>query len=565
MYLFDWIPAQNAGGLSLTIQHASLSSPDFVLACAPLAILCLLSLIPRWAKFTDSPLVFALVHSLPFFAFIFRDSLGDAGQVLDGVHARYHMSEPLATWTHYWFFRFLHEPFNFGARSAVALSTQCAGFLYLFFVAKVSNALYPDLTPSRRLIHRLMFLVAGVAFLFYGYIENPPLALPWEQWWVLASIVFLQHPSFRNLFWCSAALALATAFHGRVAFLFPALAFGCLIPSGTVLTRVKRLFGGTVIYFGLLGLLVGYIFLVEPNYISGGPIGNVTGGGNRQMFVPLSEIFSEQHYMPLLRALFVAGGILVPLGLLSLLTIWRRPSAFAIWWLGYLGADLGYVLLWEFDYGPYIDWDLVFSAVCPLLLMAAYVVARSRVPVMVIVPFLLASVYINETWAVLVQGHPLALNVVDNAGLPSTVPCATQGLKRTFYGDDLLATPVGAPQVDIPDREYGSPASPSPSPGRPFGGVLEGYISIPEPGRYRFTIMGQRNLRLYVANKLLYDRWVHHEWRVGGEREMRFSSPGKYPIRIDFYSTNHIFPIVLEIESAQYPKRKVTLGDFCHD
>jgi hypothetical protein len=165
----------------------------------------------------------------------------------------------------------------------------------------------------------------------------------------------------------------------------------------------------------------------------------------------------------------------------------------------------------------------------------------------------------------LVQGHPLALNVVDNAGPPSTIPCATQGLKRTFYGDDLLATPVGAPQVDIPDREYGSPASPSPSPGRPFGGVLEGYISIPEPGRYRFTIMGQRNLRLYVANKLLYDRWVHHEWRVGGEREMRFSSPGKYPIRIDFYSTNHIFPIVLEIESAQYPKRKVTLEDFCHD
>jgi hypothetical protein len=134
---------------------ASLSSSAFLIACSPLAILCLLSVIPWWAKLNDSPRVFTITHSLPSLLLTFLNSLGDAGQVIDGVTSRYHMSEPLATWSHYWFFRLLHEPFNIGAKDAVTWSSRVGGVFYVFFIAKVSLQLFPDVTPSPRLVHRL--------------------------------------------------------------------------------------------------------------------------------------------------------------------------------------------------------------------------------------------------------------------------------------------------------------------------------------------------------------------------------------------------------------------------
>lgn len=174
MFLFDWIPQQPAAIVAKGLEMASPFASGFAIACLPLFILCLLSLSSSWARFTDKPLVFAITHSIPFFLFTFQDSLGDSGQVISGVRSRYHMSEPLASWAHYWFFSLLHEPFNIGAKDAIALTSRVGGFFYLWFVAKISIQLFPDLSPPRRLVHRLIFTTASVAFLFYGYVENPP-------------------------------------------------------------------------------------------------------------------------------------------------------------------------------------------------------------------------------------------------------------------------------------------------------------------------------------------------------------------------------------------------------
>jgi hypothetical protein len=564
--LFSWIPGQNAPVVAGGLQMASLSSSAFLIACAPLAILCVLSVFPFWARLNDSPWVFTITHSLPFFILTFLNSLGDAGQVIDGVYVRYHMSEPLATWTHYWFFRFLHEPFNIGARDAVAWSSRVGGVLYVFFIAKVSLRLFPDLTPTRRLLHRLLFLTAGVSFLCYGYIENPPLALPAEQLWIFASLVFLAAPRLRNAAGCAAALALATAMHGRVGFLFPAMAFGLIIPSGSIVTRFTRLAVGCSVYFGLLGALVAYIFNFEPQYISGGAYGNVTGGGNRQMFVALDQIFTREHLSMYLKPMLIAGGILAPVGLLRLLTMWFKPSRVDIWCLGFLAANLVYVLLWEFDYGPYNDWDLVFSAVTPLLLLASQMLVRSPIPVACFLPFLLATVLISNTYATMVNSAPLNVNVVPTAvPAPQSLQCATQGLRRTYYGDRALSAAIGTPEADVPFHEYGPGGIALPPSTPPVGAHFEGYISIPEPGRYRFFVTGQRNVRMRIGGHLLVEQWIDYEWRVGAEREVRFMESGRYPISIDFYTANHAFPLMLEIESAKYRRRKIQIEDLCHD
>jgi hypothetical protein len=564
--LFSWIPGQHAPAVAHGLSIASNLSPTFLLACAPLALLCLLSISTRWARLNDSPWVFALTHSLPFFALTFLDSLGDAGQVTDGVRSRYHMSEPLATWVHYWFFRLLHEPFNIGAKDAIAWSSRVGGVVYTFLVAHVSWHLFPELTPSRRLLHRLLFLTAGVSFLFYGYIENPPLALPAEQLWILTSLMFLAVPRPRNVVLCSAALALATAIHGRAGFLFPALALGLVIPTGSILARLMRLTLGCSIFFGLLGALVAYIFYVEPHFISGGPHGNVTGGGNRQMFVHPEHLFTRAHIEQYLRPLLIAGGCLLPLGVLKCFSLWYKPSRLDIWCLGYVVADLVYLLLWEFDYGPYIDWDLVFSAAIPLILLTSRVIVPSRVPTACVVPFLLVSVFISNTFAVMANNAPLA-SILPPTATPSaaTTPCAIKGLRRTYYKGQTLSVPVGIPEADVPYHAYGPGGIALPQADERVGGVFDGQIEIPEPGRYRFFIIGQRNVRMRIGGHLIVDRWINYEWRVTAEREIRFPVAGRYPITIEFYSETTGFPLMLEIESGRYPRRKIEIGELCHD
>jgi hypothetical protein len=554
MIVFDWIPSIRLAGLSF-------ASPSFLISCAPLVVLCCLALSKRWARFTDAPIVFAVVYGMPFLILTFQESHGDSIQMTEQIGARYYMSEPASTWVHYWSFYFLHEPFNVGAKFVIGLSSRVAGFVYLWAVASISQCLFPDLSASRRLVYRLMFFTAGWTLLFYGYVENTPLAVPAEQIWVLTSLVFLRIPSFPNLFKCGAALALATAFHGRAAFLAPALILLCLIPSGTLTVRIKRSFFAGAVYAGLLALMVAYIVLIDFRYISGSVFGNSLGGGNRQMLVALDVGLRREHWEPLVSELFIAGGVLAPFALLFVpRALFRRESIF-LWAVGYLVADLAFVFLWEFDYGPFSDWDLIFSGVGPLLLLAGIVVTRSRVPIFLILPFLLASGVLSMAFGAILNGGPLPLNLVPRAaGLVSSNVCNHAGLRRTFFSDEQLTNPIGPSESDLPFHLY------TPAYGEGLGGVFEGYIKIPAEGRYRFHLLGQGNLRFRLAQQTLYERWTGLEWQITTEREMRFSEPGWFPIRLDFFSSAApSIAIELRIESAEQPRRPVTLDELCYE
>jgi hypothetical protein len=246
--------------------------------------------------------------------------------------------------------------------------------------------------------------------------------------------------------------------------------------------------------------------------------------------------------------------------------MWFKPSRIDFWCLGFLLSDLVYVLLWEFDYGPYNDWDLVFSAATPLVLLTSRMLVPSRVPVVCLLPFLLLTVFISNTFANMVNSAPLNVNIVPTAGpAQNTVGCGTQGLRRTYYADRVLSAAIGTPEADVPFHEYGPGGVALPPSSPPVGAHFEGYISIPEPGRYRFFIAEQRNVRMRIGGHLLVEQWIDYEWRVGAEREVRFMESGRYPISIDFFTAIHAFPLMLEIESAKYRRRKIQIEDLCHD
>jgi hypothetical protein len=244
--------------------------------------------------------------------------------------------------------------------------------------------------------------------------------------------------------------------------------------------------------------------------------------------------------------------------------MWRSLSRIDLWCLGFLMADLVYLLVWEFDYGPYIDWDLVFSGVTPLILLTSLIVVRSRIPVICFIPFLLVSVFISNTYAAMVNGAPLAINAVPTAvPATTTVECATKGLQRTYYVGRELSEAVGSPEIEIPHHEYGPNGVTLPKAHAPVGGKFTGFLVIPEPGRYRFFVIGQRNVRLTISGQTLFQRWINYEWRVSAEREVRFPVAGKYPISLEFYSELHAFPMMLQVESQRYQRRKITFEDLC--
>jgi hypothetical protein len=106
---------------------------------------------------------------------------------------------------------------------------------------------------------------------------------------------------------------------------------------------------------------------------------------------------------------------------------------------------------------------------------------------------------------------------------------------------------------------------PSPREGKPFGAVFEGYINIPSKGRYRFFILGQGNFRFHLSNHVLLERWTGFEWRITSEREMKFSEPGWYPVRLEFFSSVQSFSVMLALESAGQEKRAISISELCYE
>jgi len=557
--LFEWIPSGRLRGISFL-------NPHFLATCIPFVVLIVLACSRWWARLTDRPAIFAILYGVPLLTLNFENFLGDAVQWTESINGRYFMSEPGATWIHHWGYRFLHTYANVGVQDSIAWSSRAAGLLFLWLVAHISLSLLPDATPQRRLLFRLVYFASGTTLLFYGYVENTPIAFAVEQLWVLCTLLWLRSPTWARLSGMSAAFAVATLCHGRVGFFALPFVVASLIPNARPLMRVARAATAGVVYVGLLASAVTAIFLLDRSHIIGGPLGNVTGGGNNTMFIPLTTLITLKHWSETFSVFLISVGILAPLGALWMLyRLCWKGDAITVWTTVYLLASLIYLGSWEFDFGTFLDWDLVFSGAGAALFATALALATLPVPPWLATLPLIATSLTTLAFGMIANGQPFSLNWTPTASSGSIArTCSSEGLRRTYYSDSELTIPAGPAEVDVPHREWGAERTPLPLGERPFGARYEGFLKISEAGTYWLRFIGNGNLRVSVGGETLYQRWSGFEWRVTAERALRFPSAGWYPVTIEFFTTTTSVPLLLSLGSRTISQHPVTNAELCH-
>jgi hypothetical protein len=557
--LFEWIPFDRFLGISFF-------NPHFLYTCVPSVLLILLACSRWWARITDRPAVFTIVYSIPLLTLTFQNSLGDAVQWMENINGRYYMSEPGATWVHHWAYYFLHHYANVGVQDSIAWSSRAAGVLFLWLVAHISVRLLPDETPQRRLLFRLVYCVSGATLLFFGYVENTPIAFAVEQLWILCTIFWLRNPSWIRLSMMSIAFALATLCHGRIGFFGIPFGVAILLPPAPLLMRLVRVAVAGAFYLGPLAAAILAIFSLDRTHIIGGPLGNVTGGGNNTMFVPLNVLLSTQHWIQTSSSFLLSVGILAPCALVWLgYRLVRNPDRIILWATSYVLSSLIYLGVWEFDLGIFLDWDLIFSGAGALLFVSAYAIVATRTPAWLAVFPLVVTSLASLAFGMIANGEPFSTIVTPTASLGTLAPhCSAQGLKRTFYTDPELTQQQGQAEADLPNREWGPERTPLPFGERPFGARYEGYLQVPEAGKYWLLFMANGNVRVSVGGQILFERWSGFEWRVTAERALRFPSPGWYPVTLEFFTTTTVVPLQLSLESQLRPQHRVEMAELCH-
>ncbi len=557
--LFDWIPSGRFLGISFL-------SPHFLATCVPFVLLILLGCSRWWARFTDRPVLFALIHSFPLLILNFQNSLGDAVQWTENINGRYYMSEPGATWIHHWGYQFLHKYANVGVQDSIAWSSRVAGVLFLWLVARISVRLLPNATPESRLLFRLVYFASGATLLFFGYVENTPIAFAVEQLWVLCTLVWLGNPSWIRLCVMSVAFALATLCHGRVGFFAVPFVAASLLPHARPLKRSARATLSSALYIVVLTATVSAIFLLDRGNIIGGPYGNVTGGGNNTMFVSLASLATLQHWSEIASAFLISVGVLAPVGFLWMLlhVLWKR-DAIILWASFYALASLIYVTCWEFDLGTFLDWDLVFSGAGALLFVTALALGSMRVSPWLATPPLVITSLVSLAFGMIANGEPFSVNWTPTASSGTLIPrCSNEGLQRTYFSDSELTVREGESDADTPNREWAADRTPLPLGERPFGARYQGYLNIPSAGTYWLGFMANGNVRVSVGERVLYSRWSGFEWRVTAERALTFPSAGWYPVTIEFFTTTTVVPLRVTLESRTVPQHPLTKPELCH-
>lgn len=558
--LFNWIPLARTRILDL-------NDSTFQVTLAAYAILFVLTCSKHWTRFVRPPLIFSIIYGSPFFILTFGDSLGDALQVMSYVHARYYMSEPGATLVHHWMYRLFSEPFNWSPKTAVAMSSSFAGVLYFWITARISASLLEDQSDKKHLLFRLAFVAAGSSLLFFGYVENTPLALPVEQAWLLGIVLFLRRPNWKMIATAGCFLGSASFMHGRATFLFPALALAPFLVDKPIQQRFKLILVGSGTFWLTIMVSVGGIFIFDQQGIIANKYGNILGGGNRRMFTEYPILLSLAHWQNVLGILWLAAGVAAPLGLLhQCLNAKQRDTQLCIWSLGYCLCGLVYAGLWEFDFGFFLDWDLLFSGAGGFVFLFACAIAKLRLPTVLSVLILFLNLVVSHTFAFLVNQGALQLNTIPTATATvatNTSQCLAAGLEWNLYRDPALKEKLGDAKLSVASGKWSVADGSHPLAGRPLGVTADGYLYVPTPGPYRIYFHGVGNLSLDIGGVSLFYRWTDLEWNVYAERRILFPVAGWYTVNTKMYTTVHSSDLSIEIESRPATRRELRLQELC--
>jgi hypothetical protein len=238
---------------------------------------------------------------------------------------------------------------------------------------------------------------AGYAAQFFGYIETTSLGLAALALFFAASAAALHsapgRPRTLALAGVFAALGIACTAHVGAATLLPACvallaARGALDhgwPRGAVRGLTDPRAWGA---FALLGVVPFVLLVVLPFYVHGN-FGNVMGGADRYRFVPWSYdqarlvsnnvyygMLSRLHFDDVASAFWIAAPLAIPQSAAAGWLLWTRRVRLPAEEMGLLfvllvaaAASTGMVLVWQFDFGIWGDWNIASCYLMPLALL----------------------------------------------------------------------------------------------------------------------------------------------------------------------------------------------------
>lgn len=257
-----------------------------------------------------------------------------------------------------------------------------------FFTALTFMVLARNVIKDNLDFAALAFLASTVNIVFFrDFIENPPLSVPFILLYANYLVKYYKQPQrgYVNILAAAFFLAMACLFHGQNTFISPAILLVIFLKKSNNFSKIIRDSGFALLMAtGVIFLIYSALSLTHLEIIPG----NMHGGGDYQMFVPLLEIKGYSQYtMFSLQNFSKVGNILIlvsPLLLISPVTlalVFFSKNRFQpiLYNLPLTILSLGYMaflFLWDFDLGWPTDHDLMTTMGLPLALVyTAYLIS----------------------------------------------------------------------------------------------------------------------------------------------------------------------------------------------
>ena len=236
------------------------------------------------------------------------------------------------------------------------------------------------------------FACTGTATQFFGYIETTLLQTAALAGFLASAAWTLRAPptSQRLVALASthAAMGLLLCAHAAGVALLPALLtlWGLLIQRERRRGQVRSLLRWHFFASVLLGIVVPWCLVVWLPFYRQGSFGNSAGGGDSFRFVPWDietarlssdyvyySMVSRLHAVDLSAAMLTAAPWAIPLSVSAAVLRWRSAEhwqrgddALHLLLLVAAAGGLSVVLLWDFDFGMWGDWNIVTCYLLPL-------------------------------------------------------------------------------------------------------------------------------------------------------------------------------------------------------
>ncbi|MBU2633702.1 MAG: hypothetical protein KJ674_00500 [Nanoarchaeota archaeon] len=466
LYLLNYFNIGNVNHSFWSIVHIKTPSSTIVLYSIISIILTILVIIPKInkaildklkivnnIKFKRKYLAYFITTSIFFVVFyifritnenIMKDHWGYiAEQALTEPSRLVFLSGPITAYINFIFFRISNVLWGWSAIKAVGLMHVIYGALIFFAILLMCDSFLKTneflKSNLQKILLILLLTTTGFAQFFFGWWEGTTAGTIWMVVFIYTSYLFLR----KKLKFIYPVLAfwLAFFFHAIAFWYIPAVLFLYFVNAGITKLSFKNFFKGifnikflkfilillipTIILFGILEITLYSRLGVHVTNIEQVKMGNLLGGGDGTIFVPLTGIhtvwehftmFSFGHFMEFLNLNLLN----MPFGLtlfITLLLLYRKKINFKDPFIYFMLILISFFLLfmttYNVDYIEEIIWDGYTTMILLYAIFNSYILIKysqkgtfeTVALIMIIVGLLLTIPWIlsNSSYAFLLQ------------------------------------------------------------------------------------------------------------------------------------------------------------------